>query len=65
MKVPPQFEDDLLKTNEDIVPQICEIFHVFALCGGRASLCPPPYKCNFVTVILSSFALSVEYHFQT
>ena len=50
MKVPPQFEDDLLKTNEDVVPQICEIFHVFALCGGRASLCPPPYKRNFVTL---------------
>ena len=52
MKLPRQFEDDLLKTNEDVVPQICETFQGFALWGGGggAILCPPPYKRNCVTL---------------
>ena len=48
MKLLRQFEDELLKTNEDVVPQICETFQGFALWGGGggAILCPPPYKRN-------------------
>ena len=56
-----KFESNLLKTNEDIAPQRCEILQTFVWCGGGTMWTFENYH-NLADLHLHSLK---TYHFQT